>query len=208
MEQQNSKMSNQAMITEQQNSCISNQTILLMLFGVLFIIIFICYIHKKNVKRCKKECKCRRRHGYTKESYRSLSPTVVLQTTTTGDLSTVDINPIIKNFIDDKSSDTSASFNIKELTTVGNVKGSKLCIGATCLSEDDLKNLIMITTSKLNTDDIKLLKALGTGAYMEMNGNKLGSMTTANGDYYAFPSYDTGSGYTYKSGISTFKFSL
>lgn len=186
----------------------------LLLFGVLFIIIMIgCYMSKQNnSKKCRKRRR-RCRESYTQESYGTDTQTNVLQTTATGDLSAIDINPIIKGFIDGKSADTSASFSIKELTATGNVKGSsvygnQLCIGTTCLTEADLKNLKMITTSSLTAGDISLLKGLGTGANMQMNGNQLGSMTTANGGSYAFPSYDTGSGYQYPSGTAKFKFSV
>ncbi len=190
----------------EQKSYMPNEVILLLLVGLLLIIIFGCYIYRKNSKKCKKGCKCNRRKSCTKESYRTLTPSndvFVLQTTDTGDLSKINITPIIKNCIDDKSVNNTASFSIKDLTTVGNVKGGQLCIGTTCLTEGDLKNLKMITTSSLNSNDITLLKALGKGAYMQMDSNTLGK-TFANG--YGYPSYDNGVDYITKSGISTFRF--
>jgi len=176
----------------EQKSYMSKEVILLLLVGLLFIIIFSCYIYRKNSKKCKKGCKCSRRKSCTKESYRTLAPNdvFVLQTTDTGDLSKINITPIIQNWIDDKSVDKTASFSIKDLTTVGNIKGGQLCIGTTCLTENDLKNLKMITTSSLNSNDISLLKRLPTGVNMNLSKNRLGWTET---DYIGYPSYNKGS---------------
>jgi hypothetical protein len=189
-------------IMGEQESYMSKEVILLLLFGLLLIIIYSCVIYMKNSKKCKKGCKCSRCKSCTKESYRTLTPSndvFVLQTTDSGDLSKINITPIIKNWIDDKSVNNSASFSIKELTTVGNVKGSQLCIGATCLTENDLKNLKMITTSSLNSNDISLLKRLPTGVNMNLSNNRLGWTET---DYIGYPSYNKGSS-TYAKDTST-----
>lgn len=195
-------------IMVEQESYMSKGVILLLLVGLLLIIIYSCYRYRKNSKKCKKGCKCSRYKSCTKESYRTLTPSndvFVLQTTDTGDLSKINITPIIKNWIDDKSVNKTASFSIKELTTVENVKGGQLCIGGTCLTEADLLKLKMITTSNLTNGDITLLKAMGTGVNMKMNasgstGSQLvGWFWGGTGNSYIYPTMDGADGYSTKA---------